>query len=125
MSDGISVTSGTSPRITPSTLGIKFHTTRAVTRIVPIRARKAALLSVMLGVWTLGAPSTSVRTSLLLGNQLGENPAAPLLTNDCIELLERSIKFRLQDRVGCRQTLHHTLRPSEIMLFAFVVPVRR
>ena len=43
----------TKPRRRLRKLKTKFHTKRAVIRIVPIRASNAAFLSVMVGVWTL------------------------------------------------------------------------
>ena len=52
MSDENNITAGTSPRSTFIKLKIKSQTRRAVTKIVPISAKKAAPLSVMLEVCT-------------------------------------------------------------------------
>jgi hypothetical protein len=50
MNDENSVTAGTKSRRILRKVRTKFHTKRAVIRIAPIRASKAAFLSVMIGV---------------------------------------------------------------------------
>ena len=47
---------GITPSATPETSRIKPMINRIVTRVVPINARNAAFLRVMLGVWTLNPP---------------------------------------------------------------------
>ena len=59
MSDISSVIAGTIPRSTPETEMMKSAAVRSVSRTMPTRARNAAVLRVMIGVWTVGVESAS------------------------------------------------------------------